>query len=668
MVATKDNTNWKSLALELQDNLNSIPTPIMKIDRDFNVVFMNRTGAELLGQTSEQLKGQKCYNLFKTGHCNTSECRCAQAMEQDKVCTGETVADPEGLNLSIGYTGAPIKDEKGKIVGAIEYVINATEKVDFQGQVNAINRSQAVIEFKMDGTIVKANDNFLNTLGYSLDEIKGRHHSMFVEPAYGASPEYKQFWVELQSGDAQQGEFKHLGKGGKEVWIQASYTPIKDLNGKPFKVVKYASDVTAQKLAIANALEDSQLKINYLNNIPTPVMVLDTDFNITFMDKAGANLLGMTPEAILGKKCYDLFKTPHCNTQECRSAQAMKKDCVCAGETVADPGGLNMPIQYTCAPIKDNNGNIIGALEYVINITDQKKAINGVISSTSSLSEVVSNMTAVSREMDEKSTSISEQANMVAVAFEEMNTIMGTVSSAAEQSQNNISAIAAATEEMTATVSEIAQNAEKAREVTGNAVENVARASGKVDELGIAAKQINQVIETIVEIAEQTKLLALNATIEAARAGEAGKGFAVVASEVKDLAKQTNSATEDIKIKIEAIQNSTNSTVSEIGNISKVINEVNELVSSIATAVEEQSITTRDIAGNISEATEGIQDMTKNIMQTADVSNELSGNIASVNTDIKSVKETALRLMTSSSELKNTGDTLASVVALFGEA
>ncbi|MFH2001276.1 MAG: methyl-accepting chemotaxis protein [Planctomycetota bacterium] len=410
---------------------------------------------------------------------------------------------------------------------------------------------------------------------------------------------------------------------------------------------------------------DSQTKLNYLNNIPTPVMAIDRDFTVKFMDKAGAELLGMSPEEVIGHKCYDLFKTTHCRTPECRTARAMDRDGIFSGETVADPTGLNLPIAYTSAPLKDSNGKIFGALEYVNDISKQKSVQVGVKGSVDVLNDVVNNVTTVLDEMNKKSTSIAEQATNVAAAAEEMCVNMRNVSTTAESSQENINAVSAATEEMSSTVGEIAQNSEKARSVTEDAVRSVAGASEKVDQLGLAAKEISKVIETIVEIAEQTKLLALNATIEAARAGEAGKGFAVVASEVKDLAKQTNVATEDIRSKIGAIQQSTDSTITEIGNITAVIRDVNEIVASIATAVEEQSITTREIAGNITHASDGLKEMVANVMQSADVAQEVTKNITSVNDDIGDVQTTSSKLTQTGEKLRSTGENLTKIVAQF---
>jgi methyl-accepting chemotaxis protein len=141
--------------------------------------------------------------------------------------------------------------------------------LDYKGQVEAISKSLAVIEFQMDGTVITANDNFLRVLGYTLDEIKGRHHGMFVEESYRVSPEYREFWARLNRGEYQSAEYKRIGKAGKEVWIQASYNPILDENGKPFKVVKYATDVTQQKLTSADysgqvaAISKSQAVIEF---------------------------------------------------------------------------------------------------------------------------------------------------------------------------------------------------------------------------------------------------------------------------------------------------------------------------------------------------------------------------------------------------------------------
>lgn len=288
-----------------------------------------------------------------------------------------------------------------------------------------------------------------------------------------------------------------------------------------------------------------------------------------------------------------------------------------------------------------------------------------VSSNMGALQQSTINLHNLAGDMDESAANIAGDISSVASSAEQMSVDMSDVSTMAEQSTQSLNMVATATEEMTATVSEIAQSAERARQVTINAVSSVETASSSVDDLDIAADEINKVIETIVEIAEQTKLLALNATIEAARAGEAGKGFAVVANEVKELAKQTNSATIDIRAKIEAMQTSTSATVSEIGNISNVINNVNDIVNNIATAVEEQSVTTKEIASNINQASMSTHDMTKNVSHAANVAKEIAANISNINTEIGKIKNSSSGLISSTSLLSDTGNNLKALVDKF---
>ena len=309
----------------------------------------------------------------------------------------------------------------------------------------------------------------------------------------------------------------------------------------------------------------------------------------------------------------------------------------------------------------------VGFNDLVKRLAANKQQAEGVQTQVQEETENLSSVTTALKDLTdllgEKSTSIADQSNMVAAAAEEMSTNMDTISQASQASQENMSSVAGATEQMTSTVGEIANSAEKARTITHKAVQSVASASQRVNDLGDAAKAISQVTDTIVEIAEQTKLLALNATIEAARAGEAGKGFAVVANEVKELAKQTNDATADISNKINAIQDKTDGTVTEISGISSVIEDVNEIVNSIATAVEEQNVTTQDIAKNIGQATGGLNEVVNNVSQAATASREIATNMATVNTDIGSVKMTGQDLQNTSMMINETGSQLEDMAA-----
>jgi methyl-accepting chemotaxis protein len=281
------------------------------------------------------------------------------------------------------------------------------------------------------------------------------------------------------------------------------------------------------------------------------------------------------------------------------------------------------------------------------------------------LSRASQDLSSVSEQVAANVAGVSANANSVSVAAEQMSANMDSVSVAADQSTDNIGTVATSTEEMTATIAEIARNTERSRQIAGAAVTTVESAAHRVEDLGAAAQSIGKVIEVIVEIAEQTKLLALNATIEAASAGDAGKGFAVVAGEVKELARQTGEATEEIRTSIEQIQESTREAVSEMNQIQGVIGEVNEGVASVATAVEEQSVTTRDIARNVGQAAAGVQSVMENVGQAATVSTSIAAEIGAVNSASSQVSQAVDQVSRQAQSLASMGAELKEMVDQF---
>jgi methyl-accepting chemotaxis protein len=290
------------------------------------------------------------------------------------------------------------------------------------------------------------------------------------------------------------------------------------------------------------------------------------------------------------------------------------------------------------------------------------KEIGGNAGSMTTASVDLSNL---SGNLSEGADVTSAKSNTVATAAEEMSANINSVAAAMEEASTNMNLVATAAEEMTSTINEIAQNSEQARTITQDAVNQADDASQKIDELGRAAQEISKVTETITEISEQTNLLALNATIEAARAGEAGKGFAVVANEIKELARQTAEATQDIKDRIEGIQRSTSMSVKQVEEISRVINDVNEIVSTIATAVEEQSVTTKEIAGNVAQASGGIQEVTENIAQSSTVSSEIARDIADVNQSSTDMSNSSSQVDMSAQQLSELAEQLKGLVNKF---
>ena len=313
----------------------------------------------------------------------------------------------------------------------------------------------------------------------------------------------------------------------------------------------------------------------------------------------------------------------------------------------------------------DNNelGEILNQLNHTVekiaHVLKPLKTRSGNLKSTSERLHLISS------DLMSSSGKMKERAQSVAAASEEMSVNMNSVSSAVQQVGSNIDVISTSSQNLSSTVGEIAQNAETARSVTANAVASVADASLKVNELGASADEIGNVIETINEIAEQTKLLALNATIEAARAGEAGKGFAVVANEVKELAAQTNKATEDIRNKIESMQGSAKGTIDEINGITSIIQNVSDIVNSIATSVEEQSLATQGISANISETTLATKDMSVNVEQSAQASNMIANDVSEVNQTSNDVNRISSQVDQDAQALKSISEEIEQMIDAF---
>jgi methyl-accepting chemotaxis protein len=354
---------------------------------------------------------------------------------------------------------------------------------------------------------------------------------------------------------------------------------------------------------------------------------------------------------------------------------------VVAGLALLVAAGLVRPINRTVVMLKDiaeGEGDLtrrldigskdeLGEMARWFNVFMEKlqAMIKEIAGNSDTLKATSSSLSAIAGQLAQGADNMLQRSNGVATATEEMSANMTNVAAASEQASTNVNMVAAATEEMTATVQEIAQNSGKARGITETAVVKANGASAKVNELGKAALEISKVTEVITEISEQTNLLALNATIEAARAGEAGKGFAVVANEIKELARQTASATQQIKIRIEGIQNSTNETVVEIGQISKVIDEVNEIVGTIATAVEEQSVSSQEISSNISQASQGIEEVNQNVNQTSAVSSGISSDIAEVNQGVEDITLNSTQVKAKAGELAQLANQLQEIVGRF---
>ncbi len=501
----------------------------------------------------------------------------------------------------------------------------AQRNAELEAQVAALHRVQAVIEFDLEGTILQANDNFLQTLGYTLEEIRGHHHSMFVDPEHARSSTYSEFWARLGRGEFDAGQYRRLGKGGREIWIQASYNPVFDSTGRPVKVVKFATDITAQQMQAADfagqlaAINTSQAVIEF-----------SLDGRILSANENFLSTMGYSLEEVRGQHHSLFADAEYARSDAYRQFwQKLGRGEFDAGQyRRLGKGGREVWIQASYNPIFDMNGRPFKVVKYATDISAQVRDAQALAAAVAQTREVVGAAQAgdLSGRIDthDKSGQIAALCEGINAMVETMGNMIGQIRVAAdavalgaseiavgnsdlsartEQQAASLEETAVSLQGLTSTVLQSADNARQASQLAGGAVEVAAQGGRVVRDvvatmalINASSRRIVDIIGVIDGIAFQTNILALNAAVEAARAGEHGRGFAVVAAEIRSLSQRSAGAAKEIKQLIDDSVDRVGTGAAQVESAGRTMEEivasvrrVDELIARISTGAQQQS-------------------------------------------------------------------------------
>ncbi|SIR40415.1 methyl-accepting chemotaxis sensory transducer with Pas/Pac sensor [Rhizobium sp. RU35A] len=522
---------------------------------------------------------------------------------------------------------------------------------DAKAILGALDKSQAIIEFKLDGTIITANNNFCRALGYELSEIVGKHHRIFVDPVEASTPQYKELWAGLASGNCDQRQYKRITKDGREIWIEASYNPV-FRNGKPYKVVKLATDITASKL---QSLEDAG-KIAAISRAQA-VIEFTPSGEILTANPNFLKVLGYELSEIKGKHHSMFCDKAFVNSDDYRAFWSR----LAGGElfdgeyTRITKSGAPVYIQASYNPIFDANGKVFKVVKFATDVTERVKNVQRLAHGLEAMS--AGDLTYDIKEpflpsletlrvdfnqavgkLESTMQAITENARSIAAASQEIQSASNDLSKRTEQQAASVEQTAAALEEISTTVTDSCNRAQDAGELVRRTKESAEQSGGvvclAVDAMGKIEKsagEIASIISVIDEIAFQTNLLALNAGVEAARAGEAGKGFAVVAQEVRELAQRSAKAAKEIKDLINASNEHVKSGVGLVGDTGKALEDIaNQVVQvdanvvAIVEASHEQASGLKEINVAVNIMDQGTQQNAAMVEQTSAAAHSLA--------------------------------------------
>ncbi len=582
-----DNTPSEPQAQALVDTINRIQA-VIEFDMDGVVLDANDNFLKALGYSLNEIQGNH-HRLFCEESFHSSE---EYSLFWKSIANGESQAGEfkrirkDGSEIWILASYNPVFNSDGVAYKTIKFATDITaskiQSAVTDGKIAAINRAQAMIEFELDGTVISANDNFLTTLGYEAKDVVGKHHSIFCENNYSSTPEYTEFWERLRSGTFDQGEYKRIKKDGSDVWINASYNPILDASGKPYRVVKFASDITDQKRTSLehkgqiDAINRAQAVIEF--TLDGEIISANEPFLAT-TDYSLSEIVGQHHRIFCTKdhSSSEQYKTFWDNLRNGKFESGRYQRLSKTGRTIW--------LQATYNPIFDLNGNVIKVVKFATDISTQ-------VAVEESVTLIAETFAVNTRQIADQATDVAGGAQSLGATTEQMN---------------------ASVEELSASIDSIAENSREADNVAKHTQHEadlgskaIERSIESMELINKSSEEIAEIVKVISEIASQTNLLAFNAAIEAARAGEHGLGFSVVADEVRKLAERSSQATKEItKLINESVKRVvqggeiSKEAATAFGKIVDGVSKTTFSISEISTAAQEQQTAARDVSDAI---------------------------------------------------------------------
>jgi len=564
-----------------------------------------------------------------------------------------------------------IFDMNGNPFKVLKYATEITRQklisADYAGQLKAIDKIQAVIEFDLHGNILSANKNFLEAVGYAESEVVGKHHGMFVEPEFRISAEYQNFWLSLSQGNPDNGDYKRIGKGGKEIWLHASYNPIFDMNGKPFKVVKYASDVTATR---NKAADDAGQLLSINRSLASAEFAMDG--KVIKVNENFALLTGYSATELIGKHHSALLDPKDAARADYQSLweKLNRGEFDAAIYRRVGKGGREIWMQASYNPILSADGKPFKVVKFAVDVTGQKQAERALMDAVEdtkividktkqgdlesrvplagkagAIADLCDGVNALIDKMTEVILQVRDAGETINTAASEISTGNNDLSQRTEQQASSLEKTSTSMEQLASTVKQNADNAKQANQlaivasdvaVKGGSV--VSQVITTMSDINSSSRKIEDIITVIDGIAFQTNILALNAAVEAARAGEQGRGFAVVAGEVRNLAQRSASAAKEIKQLI-------SDSVGKVQDGTKLVEDAGKTMDEIVSSVRRVTDIMGEITAASVEQSAGINQVNNAITQMDEVTQQNAALVEQAAAASESLVEQSISLM-----------------------